>query len=512
MKDAPGSAATLHSALLDYFGAPGKYQLGLRQPALLFSSVREILQIAAGRGAAEGKNEGKLREAAAFFIRAALLFPGADHYAVLGLPAGEDPKDLKERYRLLMRLTHPDFAPSGPAAWPADAAVRVNRAYEVLSSPVARKEYDEQLASLRVQRPSAVRPAVFAPARHVEHHGPAYGRKVVWALAAAAALGSLLLFWPRQEPEHLVQRVRTPTPPPRPLVTYVQAEAVSAAPEARVGDPAPTAPATVSVAPAPDPVIPPAPAPAAAVAQSSPPVVPAPTASTPRPTVAVAQPAPLTVPRAPTPSPNSASIAPGTTAPPLRSTPVPPRAPEPMRATGISLAALEDPSPPPPPPPPPIVQASPMPVSPPPVANPAVAAAPSAPAANKLTATVSLPSIPTPTLSDAQPLLTQVLQMLETGSSEQLLRLLDADARKQPGAQALSRQYEQLVRGGRPVRLSQVDFKGESRDGVLLVTGRIRMHAGEPTIGSHGERLLLRAEFVQRAGKVQLTGLSGASD
>src|SRR6185369_5992697 len=158
MKDAaepgPPSATTLRSALFDYSEAPGKYQLTLRQPALLFSSIREILQLASGRGAAEEGPEGeRLRHAANFFIRAALLFPGADHYAVLGLPSGEAPGDLKERYRLLMRLIHPDFAQPGLAAWPADAAVKVNRAYEVLSSAVLRREYDDQLANPRAQRP-----------------------------------------------------------------------------------------------------------------------------------------------------------------------------------------------------------------------------------------------------------------------------------------------------------------------------------------------------------------------
>ena len=83
----------------------------------------------------------------------------------------------------------------------------------------------------------------------------------------------------------------------------------------------------------------------------------------------------------------------------------------------------------------------------------------------------SPPPIPAPTLAEAQPLLTQLLQMLESGSGEQLLRLLDGEARKRPAAQALSRQYEQLVKDGRPVRLSQVEFNGEPRDGgVLLVT------------------------------------------
>lgn len=128
----------------------------------------------------------------------------------------------------------------------------------------------------------------------------------------------------------------------------------------------------------------------------------------------------------------------------------------------------------------------------------------------RITAAAAHPA--SPTLAEAQPLLTQLLQMLESGSGDQLLRLLDADARSNPAAQALSRHYEQLVRGGRPVRLSHVDFRGEPREGVLVVTGRIRLHAGEPTIDSHGERMVVRAEFASRGGRVMLTGLGGGAE
>src|SRR5258708_932864 len=123
--------ARLQAALLEYFEAPGKFQLSLRQPALLFSSIREILQLAAGRSAGIELPKNKaVMEAAAFFIRAALLYPGATHYAVMGLPARAEPVELKERYRLLMRLIHPDFAAAHAQTWPADAAVRVNKANE----------------------------------------------------------------------------------------------------------------------------------------------------------------------------------------------------------------------------------------------------------------------------------------------------------------------------------------------------------------------------------------------
>jgi hypothetical protein len=117
-----------------------------------------------------------------------------------------------------------------------------------------------------------------------------------------------------------------------------------------------------------------------------------------------------------------------------------------------------------------------------------------------------------PSLNDAQPLLTQLLQSMEGGSGEQILRLLETDARRAPAAVALSRHYDHLVGRARPIRLSHVEFRSEAREGVLLVTGRVRLHAGEQTIGAHGERMSLRAEFVSRGGKVMLTGLSAGAE
>ena len=476
------SAAALHAALLDYYSAPGKYQLSLRQPATLFASIRDILQIAAGRGVGANASDGTLREAASFFIRAALLYPGADHYAVMGFAFGTDPTDLKERYRLLMRLTHPDFAQAGTATWPADAAVRVNRANEVLSSPMRRREYEEQLANLKQQRPAGVAKAASAPAavaRRQQEPRLQVGKRAAWALGITLTGLGVLMLMPRQEPDHLVQRkTSAPAAIPRELAQVQEPLALP---------PAPTRIAEVPVLlPAPE-RLPAAPAPAAPAAQWD------------------------RLGQVPSPPPH-AQAAPRPSAPVVaRAAPAAPvPAATPPMAVALPRPAQEAPAavPPPLPLPPPVVSVAAAPVaSPPPAAAPAASAAPVAKAAPVLA-----PPIPSPTLSDAQPLLTQVLQMLETGSGDQLLRLLEADARQAPGAQALSRNFEQLVKGARPVHLSQVEFKGEPRDGVLLVTGRIRLHAGETTIGSHGQRLLLRAEFASRGGKVMLTNLSGAPD
>jgi len=160
--------------------------------------------------------------------------------------------------------------------------------------------------------------------------------------------------------------------------------------------------------------------------------------------------------------------------------------------------------------PPPPVQPAPVPVA--VVREEAPRPAPIALAPPLRAEPVSRASGTEPSLNDAQPLLSLLLQSMEGGSGEQILRLLESDARRAPAAVALSRRYDQLVGQARPVRLSHVEFRSEAREGVLLVTGKVRLHAGEPTIGAYGEGMSLRAEFVSRGGKVLLTGLSGAPD
>ena len=493
---APSGTSSVPAALLDYFEAPGKYQLTLRQPAVLFRSVREILQLASGRGPQDAPQSPRLREAANFFIRAALLYPGADHYAVLGLAPGDAAADLKERYRLLMRLIHPDFAAGANFTWPEDAAVRVNRAYEVLSSPVLRREYDDELATLRARRPAA--PQVAATRQRAVHHRQPsvthrkLAKRTAWALAMAALIPAAMLLMPSGEPAHLVQRV--PAPPKVAASHTAPVPAQDGSPQIA------TAPPPELIAQTPDATSPPFAPPIAAAPDA--PQRPENTAATAR---AQETPAPSR-PLAPVARQDQAStavagqrIAPA--APPLVSSvaevpalaPAGPGAVE--SAPRAALPAVEVP-----------VATSTRPAI--AVAMPVATVAP----AGRLTTTLAVPQVPVPTLNDAQPILTQMLQTLESGSGEQLLRLLDSEARNQAGAQALSRKYEQLVKGGRPIQVADVEFSAEPREGLLLVTGRVRLHAGEPTIGSFGQKLVLRAEFVQRAGKTQLNALSSASE
>jgi hypothetical protein len=142
-----------------------------------------------------------------------------------------------------------------------------------------------------------------------------------------------------------------------------------------------------------------------------------------------------------------------------------------------------------------------------------------APPAAPVTAAVYVPlpappprhaPVPGVSLAEVQPLLSQLLQHLESGRGERLIDLLDREARSKSGAQALSQQYDGLVDGKKPVRLSHVEFKSEPADGRLLITGHVRLQVGEQTIGSMGKKMVLRAEFALRQGAVVMTGLSGA--
>jgi hypothetical protein len=469
----------LPAALLDFSHSPGKYQVGMRQPELLFTGLREVLQIAVGRAGeatpARTAESAALRDAARFFVRTALLYPGADHYALLGVDRKVVNSDLKDRYRLMMRLLHPDFSGPGAGNWPADAAVRVNRAYDTLSSAVQRRLYDESLNPMpgptAISGPDLRRPR--PPIHRMDDDARQSHFKTlaaVCALAGVALIAVILLGTGSSESVHLVQRARVETDavqiasqepsrsaPPSPVARLqelmAQALPGPAAPpatpigapgiRAAVVSPEPKRPATFAAA-APQQIARPTPPPLAQVQEAR--------------LERVAQPARVA----------------------LVATPPPP---EPRPEQVVATA--------PTPPPPPTPTA--------PVLFSAVPAAPAPKPAPK----------PGPTLVEAQPLLSQLLQVMESGRGERILNMLDAEARSKPAAQALSRQYDTLVDGARPVRVSHVELKAEPSDGRLLVVGYFRVLAGEQAIGALGKKMVLRAEFASREGTVVITGLSG---
>lgn len=216
----------LNAALLAYRRSPGRYHVTRREPAILFARVREILQLAAGRPSGGNTGTGaapssELQDAARFFARTALFYAGADHYSLFGLPRGVPAPELKDRYRLLMRLIHPDYANAD--AWPPDTAVRVNRAYQVLSSPVLRREYDNTLAPAHAGATTSRTPTRQHPSSLVTD-GVAHERaRKRMFIAGIAGIGAVVLIVAavtlgnRSEPVSLVQRAapaQGPSAPP----------------------------------------------------------------------------------------------------------------------------------------------------------------------------------------------------------------------------------------------------------------------------------------------------------
>jgi curved DNA-binding protein CbpA len=82
-------------------------------------------------------------EFAARRVVAKLMFGAtATHWIMLGVSRDFDASVLRENYRRLMALVHPDIGPKG---FPPDAATRLNKAYEILCDAHTREVYQSHL-------------------------------------------------------------------------------------------------------------------------------------------------------------------------------------------------------------------------------------------------------------------------------------------------------------------------------------------------------------------------------
>lgn len=482
--------ADLGSCLLDFQAFPGRYPLAMREPRLLFDHGTEVLILASGR-LAEGLPQdeslrAQMRQAACFFVRTAMLRPGSDHYTLMGLTPTSDAATLREHYRMLMRLTHPDFS-GGGRAWPHDAATRINLANDVLSSPMGRQNYDRTLSGSKhpLRQPAQGHAANLARARPspMERLRPGHSpagrpRTVVGALVAGGvlAVGAWLLSG-THEPDRVLAVPVVPPPalsgPAHGVATDIAVPPVVTAPEtgpAVAESASPSMPAPVSVA---------------AAEVRSPGSEPAAYRSAPKQAqisqaglanrYAVA--AGVSVPGAP-PGATAASPAVPTVSPGLPLAP----APAAFQAAAPDLPAT--------------------------VAPPS----PSATRAAAATAAARETSAPAGRLSmeDVQPLLGQVLGVLQSGRGEQVQRWVDRPVRPGDGADGFVQVYNRAVVNARVVRLGTVRFSGRPAGDGLLVDGLVTLHVQDEYQQPSTRELALRAQFSSRDGQAVLTRLSAS--
>lgn len=247
---------SLSAALQDFQAFPGRYSTASREPRILFDRVTDVLTLAADRSVEGLPKDGdlalRLREAARFFVRAAMLRHGLDHYALLGVQPGFDAAVLREHYRMLIRMTHPDFA-SNLNEWPADAATRINLANDVLGSAERRQAYDESLA----RKPQFVPVPIPTRRRPAMKESAGWSAKTLasrWPYLLVGISGALLLtlaLWPAESSHERLAKLAREMPMERPAQNLTGNGTATATLAALVPDAPLSVPAAKSAGPDP---------------------------------------------------------------------------------------------------------------------------------------------------------------------------------------------------------------------------------------------------------------------
>lgn len=142
------SPRSLLETALAFYRQPARFP-DLRDPAVPLRGNHEPLLRLANGMAVEidiPVQAEEMRAAARFYIEQVLLAPGADYYRMHGLTSAANDERVRENYRLLMRLLHPDRV-NFDHDWQAAAALRVNQANATLRDPDLRRRYDESRAA-----------------------------------------------------------------------------------------------------------------------------------------------------------------------------------------------------------------------------------------------------------------------------------------------------------------------------------------------------------------------------
>jgi hypothetical protein len=112
------------------------------------------------------------------------------YYEDFGLPPNASPEQIREAYKLLVRLMHPDHQTNPALKWAAEGQMRrINQAYAVLSDPERRRRYDAEPHS-PPERPSPM--AIRTPPNSVVVRTQLHGAPLLWLGAAVFSLGAII--------------------------------------------------------------------------------------------------------------------------------------------------------------------------------------------------------------------------------------------------------------------------------------------------------------------------------
>jgi hypothetical protein len=163
------------------------------------------------------------------------------YYEDFGLPPNASPEEIREAYRLLVRLMHPDHQTDPALKWAAEGQMRrINRAYAVLSDPERRRQYDEP-----VHEPERVAPLVIRTPNAVVVRTQLQMAPLLWIGAAVLSLGAIIwLASQGQLSTGPIRAVKTSTAEPRPQEQHANSDL----PPARTRVDAPVPPPSVSEA------------------------------------------------------------------------------------------------------------------------------------------------------------------------------------------------------------------------------------------------------------------------
>lgn len=119
-----------------------------------------------------------------------------NHYQLLQLPRTASAGELRQAFRLLSKLYHPDTT-ALPASEAAEGFRRLRQAYAVLSDPLQRRAYDAELAAAsppaRSPAPVAPPPLTVAPRADTVRRALSGGEWFALLLLAVALVISLVL-------------------------------------------------------------------------------------------------------------------------------------------------------------------------------------------------------------------------------------------------------------------------------------------------------------------------------